>query len=306
MPIHLLPDRREVLAGFVAGGAALALGRPAAAVPRDGESAWFALIADTHIAAGASTRVHGQCMADNWRAVIADILARESRPRGVFVAGDLAFNDGQRGDYRRWLALAEPLRAAGLPLHLALGNHDDRDRFRAELEIPPSRDEEVADKHVADVAGPGLRFVVLDSLDRVNVAPGRLGERQLAWLARHLDADPRTPAVVVVHHNPAGPLLLDRHAPLGLTDTAALLAVLRPRRQVKAVVFGHTHHWDVRAEDGLHRVNLPAVAYPFTTGEPLGWCRLVPDDDGARLELRCTGGDRSQDGRRIRLRWRPL
>jgi hypothetical protein len=141
--------------------------------------------------------------------------------------------------------------------------------------------------------------VILDSLDEVDVTPGRLGERQLDWLARTLDADTTTPTLVLLHHNLAV-------VPGGLADTPAFLALTLPRRQVKAIFYGHSHRWEhVREPIGfMHLVNLPAVAYPFHEDQPLGWVRLTPRSDGAELVLRCVGGDRTQDGRRLDLAWR--
>jgi 3',5'-cyclic AMP phosphodiesterase CpdA len=259
--------------------------------------AWYALVSDTHIAADPATARRGEVMADNLRAVVADILSIESVPAGVVIDGDLAMLDGQAGDYRTLVSLLGPLRDARLPLHLALGNHDDRDQFRSVVH-GAAGDSRVVEKHVAAVDGAGLRLVVLDSLDGVNVTPGKLGSTQLDWLSRSLDAKPGVPTLVFVHHN------LSRESTGALTDTAALLDVLQPRRHVKAVFFGHTHVWDVREVDGLHWVNLPAVAYPFGPGQPLGWCRLVPGEGGATVELRCVGGDRAKDGQKVAMKWR--
>ena len=45
----------------------------------------------------------------------------------------------------------------------------------------------------------------------------------------------------MVHHNPGV------GANIGLKDTSAFLDVIRPRKQVKAYVYGHTHTWKIRA-----------------------------------------------------------
>jgi 3',5'-cyclic AMP phosphodiesterase CpdA len=303
MPIHLLPSavgartRREFLAGLAAAGSALAMGSIARGRARGDGPGWFALVSDTHIAADPASRNRGQCMADNLRAVVADILAQEDAPRGVVIDGDLALKDGQPGDYSRFANLLGPLRDARLPLHLTLGNHDDRTHFRAALKAEPPADATVVDKHVGVVGGGAVRFVLLDSLEKVDGTPGLLGERQLTWLAATLDADQKAPTLVFVHHNPSD-------KPGALTDTEALMRVLRPRRQVKALVYGHSHRWERAQDDGIHLVNLPAVAYTFADDQPLGWCRLRPGEDGAELELRCIGGDKSKDGQRVPLRWR--
>lgn len=291
-------NRRAFLGRVAAGTLAVGLGRPA--MGRE-PSPWYALVSDTHIAADPAAVLRDQTMARNLEAVVAGILDEAARPAGMLVDGDLALRDGQLDDYRTFLRLVEPVRAAGVPVHLTLGNHDDRANFRAAIpaaapEASPAR---AVDRQVAAVEGSGLRFLMLDSLDVVNATPGRLGRAQLDWLAAELDANPEAPALVFVHHNPlAG-------NPTALLDTEALLAVLGPRRQAKGVVFGHTHVWNVRrAEHDLYLINLPAVAYPFTPIQPLGWVKLHPEPAGATLELRCIGGDTRADRRVTELRWR--
>ena len=70
---------------------------------------------------------------------------------------------------------------------------------------------------------------------------------------------------------PAGPQKMS-----GNNDTVALFEVIRPRKQVKAYIYGHTHTWKVEQDDsGLHLINLPPVAYIFHEGDPSGWVRMM-------------------------------
>lgn len=299
MPIHLSDPRNVTRRGFlgaaVAGAASLSFGRGLKA--RDDAPAWYALVSDTHIAADPARVVREQTMAENLQAVVADILAQKQAPRGVFVDGDLAMATGQPADYETFLGLTKPWTSANLPVHLTLGNHDDRVHFANALKIGPETEAVVA-KHVSTVEEPGFRFLMLDSLDRPNVTPGILGDAQLAWLGKTLDTQPNTPTVVFLHHN------LSEEETGALTDTRALLDVLVPRKQAKAIVFGHTHTWTVREQNGLQLINLPAVGYPFTPDQPLGWIELRPEPDGASLTLHAIGGDKKKDGERVELKWR--
>ncbi|MDB5352990.1 MAG: putative phosphohydrolase [Planctomycetota bacterium] len=306
MPVELRPvstelvlSRRRAVAALAIGGAAMVAGCSRNAGSRGHQGGWYALLSDPHIAADPSAQLRGETMADNLRAVVSDILHADDPPHGVLIDGDLAFHHGGPGDYQTLLDAVHPLRRESLPLHLTLGNHDDRANLRAAIlgEGDPSR-RFAEDKAVSTVSGPSLRFVLLDSQDGVNVTAGRLGDDQLVWLARDLDAHGTTPTVVLVHHN------INARSESALRDTEALLNVLRPRGQAKAVVFGHTHVWNVREIDGIHMINLPAVGYRFLPKQPLGWVVLRPEPDGAELELRCIGGDRRQDRRRVSLRWR--
>jgi Icc protein len=326
MPVHLLSSdptasscgvngpaptftRRQFLVGVAAGGSALGVGLPSAAptvLPKPIDAPkpddWYALISDTHIAADPAHRMFGQNMVDNLRAVTSDVLAAGSPPLGVFIDGDLALKDGQPGDYRTLAKHLEPLRKAGLPIHLAMGNHDNRTNIRDVLRDALPSGTRVMDRQVSVMDAPGLRFLVLDSLETVGATHGRLGPVQLDWLGKELDAHPETPTILLVHHHPHH---CKRPTPVpGLLDGEGLLALARPRRQVKALVFGHTHAWRVWEDDSLHLINLPAVAYHFHRKEPLGWCRLIPEPGGATLEMRCVGRNRRGARQKIELGWR--
>jgi hypothetical protein len=142
-----------------------------------------------------------------------------------------------------------------------------------------------------------------------------LGETQLKWLAAHLDEPRRQgkPVIVMVHHQPQLPETQQEIAapaakPIkisGIMDTKELMDILVPRRQVKALVFGHTHAWShQRHESGLHLVNLPAVAYVFRPEQPSAWtdCRL--SDSGAKFTLHCLDKNHPKNGDIVSADWR--
>jgi hypothetical protein len=60
----------------------------------------------------------------------------------------------------------------------------------------------------------------------------------------------------------------------------------------------------VKEQDGLHLVNLPAVAYAFQDGYPIGWVDWRLSDSGAKLELRCVDPAHPQQGEKHELAWR--
>jgi salicylate hydroxylase len=102
----------------------------------------------------------------------------------------------------------------------------------------------LTDRQVALVPAGRANWFVLDSLEKTLSTPGFLGEEQLTWLAKALDANSRLPALILVHHNPGKVANID-----GIKDTEALFAVLRPRKNVKACFFGHTHRWNVAQDE---------------------------------------------------------
>ena len=88
----------------------------------------FAFFSDTHIAADATLKHSNVNMADNLAACVRELAAWPVKPATVIVNGDLAFESGQPGDYAMFGKLIEPVRALA-PIHLSLGNHDERENF---------------------------------------------------------------------------------------------------------------------------------------------------------------------------------
>jgi 3',5'-cyclic AMP phosphodiesterase CpdA len=205
---------------------------------------------------------------------------------------------GNPGDYTVLAEEVKPLRAAGMPLYFALGNHDERKNFAAAFAEVRQEKPPVADKCVAVVETPHANLVLLDSLLKTKFTPGELGQPQLDWLAKTLDARTDKPAVVMAHHNP------DNGLGSGLTDTKGLFDVLLPRKQVKAFVFGHTHRWQVSKKDDLHLINLPATAWVFGEGVPQGWVEVTLAAGGVTLVLHCLDPKQAQHGEKIELKWR--
>lgn len=301
MPIHLPPlSRRNFLKRSLLAGASLASAPELIAAARRTDANAWAFFSDTHIAAAAAKIARDINMTDHLVSATKEVLALPQRPSGVFVNGDCAYNQGEPGDYRQFTRLLEPLRAGGLPLHLALGNHDQREHFWATLPPKDAARRAVAHKQVALVKATNVNWFVLDSLETTLATPGSLGAAQLAWLAKSLDANRRKPAAVVLHHNPGL-----RENVNGLKDTEALLDVIRPRKQVKAWIFGHTHVWRTQPDaSGIHLINLPPVAYVFRPGDPAGWVHATIRPDGMKLELRCLDPAHKDHGQVVNLKWR--
>jgi 3',5'-cyclic AMP phosphodiesterase CpdA len=303
MPIYLPPiTRRRFLAGAVAAVAAGRLGSRFA-LAADADPHAVALLADTHVAADRATVVREVNVAEHFTAVVKELTGLPRRPAVGLVVGDLALKDGQAGDYAAFGDLVKPVRTAGLPLHLTLGNHDHRERFAAGLAEYGERP--AGGRVAAVVATPRANLFLLDTLDVTDHPPGKAGEAQLAWLAKALDERPDKPAIVLGHHDP----VLEPPPPdkpnWSLLDWSALAKVLEPRKQVKAYVYGHTHVWAVKEHaSGIHLVNLPPVAYVFRPGLPSGWVHAAMRPDGARLEMHSLDKTHKAHGQVVDLKWR--
>jgi hypothetical protein len=300
MPIHLQAiSRRQFLRRTLAGGAVLALSPHLFAAAKRADPNSWALLADPHLAADRGLIARGINMTDHFTTVSRELLALPKRPAGVFVLGDCAYNSGQVGDYALVADLLEPIRAAQMPVHLALGNHDNRERFWEAFRAEKAAPRPLADRQVALLRTPRANWFVLDSLETTLSTPGLLGQEQLGWLAGALDANPDQPALVLIHHNPG------LSGNIGLKDTTALFEIIRPRKQVKAYIFGHTHAWNVgQDESGIHLINLPPVGYVFSPGLPEGWVHATLEREGIQLELRCVDHTHKSHGQIVKLEWR--
>lgn len=301
MPIHLPPlSRREFLRRSLVAGSGLMLGPRVWAATREVDAHGWALISDPHIAANREKLARGVNMAAQLQTVVDDVLQQPQRPVGALINGDLAFNTGETADYATFAELVQPLRGAQIPLHLGMGNHDHRERFWAALRDDRSVQRSVADRQMSVVRAPRANWFMLDSLDKTNSTPGLLGESQLAWLARTLDEQADQPAIVMVHHNPSR-----TGDKVALIDESSLFEIIRPRRHVKAYVFGHSHRWSVeRDPSGLHLINLPTTGYVFDPPQPAGWVKARLEPAGIHLELRCVDPARAEHGQRRTLVWR--
>ena len=139
-------------------------------------------------------------MADRLKQVAAEVAKLDPKPACAVVDGDLAHKTGTAAEYELFAKLIEPVREAGIPLHLGLGNHDNFTRFAEGLARLRPKDKPVEGKQVVVVELDRVNLFVLDSYDPKNTVGGLLGEEQLKWLAKALDDRKTKPAVVCVHH----------------------------------------------------------------------------------------------------------
>jgi Icc protein len=302
MPIHLPPiSRRRFISRSLLAGAGILLHRDLLAATKPVDEHFWALFSDTHIAADRATLGRGINMTDHLQAVTREVIALPSRPAAALVNGDCAFNSGEQGDYATLTDLLQPLREARMPIHLTVGNHDNRENFWSAVREAGAASRPLADHNVAMLKASRANWFILDSLEKTLSTPGFLGTAQLDWLAKSLDANHNKPALIMVHHQPN----LTGEDKGALKDTEQLLQVIRPRKQVKAYIFGHTHAWKVQQdESGIHLVNLPPTAYVFAEGQPSGWVRADLKRHGMRLELRCIDTTHKAHGQVVDLDWR--
>jgi 3',5'-cyclic-AMP phosphodiesterase len=288
------PGSRRHFLRFTLGGAAFAVaaGRAQAA---DTSLSW-ALLSDTHVPEDPQNESRGHRPYDNLRRVVAEVA--KAPVEGVAICGDLARMEGLPGDYESLRRLVEPL-LGKLPLAMALGNHDSRANFRKVFDKHPGASGMVKNKHILVIEAPPARFIVLDSV--LYFGPGRpaglIGKAQSLWLEEYLAASSDTPTVIFLHHT-----LTDEDN--ALLDKDRFFSIIQPHRKVKAIVYGHSHRYAFDVRDGVHLVNVPATAFNFAPGEPVGWVQARFTAQGADFTLRAFAGDRGGDGKTTSVRWR--
>ncbi len=258
--------------------------------PCDPKCTRWALLSDTHIAADPEDRYRGFYPHRNLQEVTAQIAW--DPPDGVVVTGDLARTRGETEAYENFKTLLSPI-AGPRPIHLALGNHDDRgDFFRS---FGPGYDDgAVENKHVVTTEMGPVRLIVLDSLLNVNWMTGKLGPEQRIWLETILQTCDDRPTILFLHHTLNGELL----------DMRRLLEIIKPVPKIKAVVYGHSHKYGYSEFAGIHLINLPATGFTLTRRQPVGWVEARLTKDSGEFTLHAIGGDRENDGRTQTLAWR--
>ena len=214
------------------------------------------------------------------------VAALRPQPDAVVISGDLT-DCGLDAEYA---ALAAMLRRhlSHLPVYLALGNHDRRDRCRAGLAgfagvtAHPTFVQYVVD----DLP---VRLVVLDS-----VAPGyghgELCDERLAWLERTLAAAPARPTMLVLHHPPILCGLASADA-INLHHPERLAAVVARHPQVERILCGHHHRMIVgRLSHAIVSV-VPSVAHQSEFALDHDADRFVMEPPAFQVHLRLKTGE---------------
>jgi len=302
VPIYLPPiTRREFLVRSLAAGAgALTLGK-GYAEEKSADPNFWALYSDTHIAENSASIYRGEPMFANALRANRELFAAAERPCGLIHFGDCAFKAGLPGDYGAFHSVLRPITQLGIPIHLMVGNHDSREPFWKVLSEETAGPRPLASRQAAVVEHPRANWFLLDSLEETDKSPGRLGAEQCGWLEKELDARPGKPALVCVHHNPQ---IGKSDGNSGLLDTDALLKIVSPRRQTKALIFGHTHTWRLSMLGDLHLINLPAIGYPSKSDSATGWVEAHLGNDELRLVLHSRNTTHRDHLRPIDLVWR--
>ena len=191
----------------------------------------FVQITDLHVVPEGA-RLHGLDPGERLERCIDSLLAEHADAACCVATGDLV-NDRPREAYRR---LAGQLARLPMPVHLVLGNHDDRGEFRnafPQVAVDPNG-------FVQYEARIGRwRALFLDTHEP-GAEHGVLCDARADWLAGRLADDPQ-PVLVFMHHPPLalGLPAMDR---IALRDPRPLCRALAGREhRVRHLFLGHVH-----------------------------------------------------------------
>ncbi len=178
------------------------------------------------------TRLLGLVPRERFAACAAHINAHHQDSDLCIITGDLV-DDGTPEAYE---SLGEALNALAVPYRLMIGNHDDRDNFKAAFPDTPPDENGFVQTVIRCAAGD---LVLLDT-HVPGSAAGRLCDARRDWLEARLAEAGARPVYIFMHHPPfdIGIPSLDR---LRLEDPDDFAAALAGAGNVAHIFFGHVH-----------------------------------------------------------------
>jgi len=195
----------------------------------------IAHISDTHFLGGDRPLYGKVPTGANLLRALEQLERSGTRPEAIVFTGDLA-DLGEQDAYRRLRELVEPAaERMGSQIVWVMGNHDERNRFAADLLDEPETDS--PQDRVYEVNG--LRIIALDSTVP-GYHHGALTDAQLEWLAGVL-ATPAPHGTLLALHHPPIPTPLGIMALIELQGQERLEAVLRGT-DVRGILGGHLHY----------------------------------------------------------------
>jgi len=161
---------------------------------------------------------------------LADIIKFHGDAEFCAISGDLT----ERGEVDTYLAFKERLKNFPIPVHLMLGNHDDRANF---LKVFGGPLESGFVQH--RVIHGGRHFLFLDTLKGPPSSAGLYDKARREWLVNMLKGADGAPVFIFMHHPP-----FHIHHPLmdliPLEDGEGFGDLLRGHN-VRHLFFGHAH-----------------------------------------------------------------
>lgn len=190
----------------------------------------FIQFTDIHLTRPGDT-IGGRDPNENFELALQHALENHADAEALIITGDLS-DWGEREDYLR---LKDRSGTLPFPIHLCIGNHDDRDTFLSVF--PEYADENGFVQSTFPLAG-GLG-IAIDTWGPDTHA-GHFCEVRRDWLETQITATTQ-PTWIFMHHNPA-PTRLAPMDSIMLRDAEAFGELIsRHREKINHIFFGHCH-----------------------------------------------------------------
>jgi Icc protein len=207
-------------------------------------------ITDCHLGSTAGETLLGLNTDESLVDVLELVRASEPRTDLVVASGDIS-NDGGTPSYDRFIARVNQC-LPHTPLAWLEGNHDDPEGMRAILSSRP---------HEHDLLIGGWHIILMNT--RIPGAEGgALEASELQRLEKLLAAQPDTPTMIFMHHQPipVGSAWVDQYV---VTNADAFFAVVDRHSQVKAIAWGHVHQDFYTLRKGVKLFATPSTCVQF-------------------------------------------
>ncbi len=178
-----------------------------------------------------------------FKKALESIKKHHSNSDFVVITGDLS----DKGSVKSYEILKEAIDSFPIPIHLILGNHDNRSNF---LKVFPEY--ENSNKFVQYLKEYDDRvFIFLDTLAKKNTG-GKLCKKRFKWLKDRLKENSSKPLYIFMHHNPieSGMYLFDDGG-WGLEKRDKFWELLEKYENIKHISFGHIHQEIMASENHI-------------------------------------------------------
>ena len=217
----------------------------------------FVVLSDLHVMPPGELSVTLDTGARLEQAVEA-VIARYGNADFCILAGDLA-DTGHPAAYQRLKSIIARL---PIPVHITLGNHDNRPAFLDVFGNGFIAETGKIDK-VIDIKG--YRIVLLDSSEPGRV-DGVLTAPQIAWLHARLAEAMDRPVIVVLHHN-ANALHIESDD-IRILEPGPFIEALKTHPDIRQVIAGHVHLTSTATWRGLPFTTLSGNHYSCSVDQP--------------------------------------
>ena len=187
-------------------------------------------LTDIHLTTPGQT-IAGRDPNTNFERALSHALEFHSDADAMFITGDLS-DWGEVDDYRR---LKDRIALLPMPVHLCIGNHDDRPTL---LEVfPDLAGDGGFVQHVVDL--PLGKAITLDTWEPDTHA-GHFCDARAAWLSDQLSEEDG-PIWLFMHHNPV-PIHVGPMDKIMLLDADRFTEAIRPHaNKIRHIFHGHCH-----------------------------------------------------------------